>query len=282
METKTVTPNANPKVNPNQAKIDQNKRMVDNLSNIKNQIVVFSGKGGVGKSTVTTNLSYTLLKKYKDIGLLDADITGPNIPKMVGSEDQPYAKDKTTIYPIDKNGLKLISMAPLIPKNEAVIWRGPLRTGVITQFLSDVVWGKLDILLSDLPPGTGDEILTLVQTVKPKIAIIVTTPQEVSLQDCRRAISMAKKLNIPKIAVVENMAGLICPHCGDVIDFFGKGGGEKMAKEMEVEFLGSIPMEMKNRECGDDGTPIVLKYPESITTKAFTDIANKIEKLLEK
>ncbi|MEA3500307.1 MAG: Mrp/NBP35 family ATP-binding protein [Candidatus Marinimicrobia bacterium] len=278
MKTKTVTPNQDK----NQAKIDQNKRMNGNLSNIKNQIVVFSGKGGVGKSTVTANLAYTLLKKYKDVGLLDADITGPNIPQMVGSKDQPYAKDKKTIYPIGKNGLKLISMAPLIPKDQAVIWRGPLRSGVITQFLSDVVWEKLDILLSDLPPGTGDEILTVVQTVKPQIAIIVTTPQEVSLQDCRRAISMAKKLNVPKIGVIENMAGLICPHCGEKIDFFGKGGGEKMANEMGVEFFGSIPMEMKNRECGDEGTPIVLKYPESETSKAFTEVSKKLEKLLKK
>ena len=274
MKTQTVTPNQN--------RNDQEKRIKDNLSIIKNRIVIFSGKGGVGKSTVATNLSYTLLRNYKDIGLLDADITGPNIPKMVGENGQPFAKDKKTIYPVEKNGLKLISIAPMIPKDQAVIWRGPLRSGVITQFLSDVVWGKLDILISDLPPGTGDEILTLVQKVTPQIAIIVTTPQEVSLQDCRRAINMAKKLNIPKITVIENMSGLICPHCGKSIDFFGKGGGKKMAKEMDVEFLGSIPMEMKNRECGDDGTPIVLKYPDSLTSKAFDEITKNVEKLLDK
>ena len=159
MKTQTVTPNQN--------RNDQEKRIKNNLSIIKNRIVIFSGKGGVGKSTVATNLSYTLLRNYKDIGLLDADITGPNIPKMVGENGQPFAKDKKTIYPVEKNGLKLISIAPMIPKDQAVIWRGPLRTGVITQFLSDVVWGKLDILISDLPPGTGDEILTLVQKVTP-------------------------------------------------------------------------------------------------------------------
>jgi len=272
MKTQTVVPN--------QTKNDQEKRIKDNLSIIKKRIVVFSGKGGVGKSTVSTNLSYTLLKNNKNVGLLDADITGPNIPKMVGENGQPFAKDKQTIFPVEKEGLKLISIAPMIPKDEAVIWRGPLRTGVITQFLSDVVWGELDILLSDLPPGTGDEILTLVQKTHPQVAIIVTTPQEVSIQDCRRAINMAKKLNIPKIAVIENMSGLICPHCGKTVDFFGKDGGKKMAKEMNVEFLGSIPMEMKNRECGDNGTPIVLKYPESVTSKAFEEITNKLEKIL--
>ncbi len=272
MKTQTVVPN--------QTKNDQEKRIKDNLAIIKKRIVVFSGKGGVGKSTVSTNLSYTLLRNNKNVGLLDADITGPNIPKMVGENGQPFAKDKQTIFPVEKEGLKLISIAPMIPKDEAVIWRGPLRTGVITQFLSDVVWGELDILLSDLPPGTGDEILTLVQKTHPQVAIIVTTPQEVSIQDCRRAINMAKKLNIPKIAVIENMSGLICPHCGKTVDFFGKDGGKKMAKEMNVEFLGSIPMEMKNRECGDNGTPIVLKYPESVTSKAFEEITNKLEKIL--
>jgi len=163
-----------------------------------------------------------------------------------------------------------------------VIWRGPLRSGTISQFLADVIWDELDILVTDLPPGTGDEILTVSQKIHPQLAIIVTTPQEVSLLDCRRAVNMAKKLNIPKIAVIENMSGLICPNCGEVIDFFGTGGGEQMATDMDVTFLGRIPMEKQSRECGDNGTPVVLKYPESRTAITFNEISGKVIKLLEK
>ena len=164
---------------------------------------------------------------------------------------------------------------------QPVIWRGPLRSNTISQFLADVVWDELDVLVTDLPPGTGDEVLTVSQKMHPQLAIIVTTPQEVSLIDCRRAVNMAKKLDVPKIAVVENMSGLICPHCGEVIDIFGKGGGEQMAKEMNVTFLGRIPMELQGRECGDNGTPMVLKYPESKTAMAFAEITKNVKGLLD-
>lgn len=260
---------------------EQNNRIEKNLKQIKNRIVVFSGKGGVGKSTVAVNLSYALLANKNKVGLLDADITGPNVPQMVGIKGKPEAMDKHQILPHVKEGLRVISIAPMVPKDQPVIWRGPLRSGTINQFIGDVVWEKLDYLISDLPPGTGDEVLTASQKLKPKMAIVVTTPQEVSLLDCRRAVNMAKKLEIPNIAVVENMAGLICPHCGKEIDFFGTGGGKKMAEEMDVDYLGNIPMEKENRELSDAGKPVFLERPDSMTSNSFRTIAENVENILE-
>ena len=259
----------------------QDIRITENLKIIKNRAVVFSGKGGVGKSTVAVNLAYSLIKNGFTTGLMDADITGPNVPQMVGDHSQPDAIDENQLLPKIKNGLRFISIAPMVPENQPVIWRGPLRSGIITQFLADVVWDKLDVLLSDLPPGTGDEVLTAAQKMLPQVAIIVTTPQEVSLLDCRRAVNMAKKLNIKNIGIVENMSGFICPKCGEELDFFGNGGGKKMAEEMDVTYLGHIPMEKENRECGDAGTPIVLKFPESKSAEAFNEIAKNTIALLE-
>jgi len=265
-----------PKQNQNSTLQEQDKKIKDNLDIIKHRIVVFSGKGGVGKSTVAVNLSYALLQQGSSVGLLDADITGPNVPKMVGLDDSPSIDESTKqIIPQIKDGLQVISIAPMIPADAPIIWRGPLRSGAISQFLADVVWGRLDYLLADLPPGTGDEVLTAAQKMLPQMAIVVTTPQEVSLIDCRRAVNMAKKLQIKKIAVVENMAGLVCPHCNETIDFFGRGGGEKMAQEMDVSFLGSIPMEMSTRESGDQGKPVVIEHPEGRTASAFAEIAKK-------
>lgn len=261
---------------------EQDQRIEQNLAMIKYRIAVFSGKGGVGKSTVAVNLAYALLTKKLKVGLLDADITGPNIPQMVGLTGMPEMMDEHQILPQIKAGLRVISIAPMIPKDQPVIWRGPLRSGTISQFLADVVWDKLDVLVTDLPPGTGDEVLTVSQKMHPQMAIIVTTPQEVSLLDCRRAVNMAKKLSIPKIAVVENMSGMICPHCGETIDFFGKGGGEQMAAELQAVFLGRVPMELQTRECGDNGTPAVLQYPDSATAQAFQEISQKVIDLFGK
>lgn len=261
---------------------EQDKRIEQKLENIQYRIAVFSGKGGVGKTTVAVNLAYALMKHDLKVGLLDADITGPNIPQMVGLSGMPEMMDEHQILPQIKAGLRVISIAPMIPKDQPVIWRGPLRSGTISQFLADVVWDKLDVLVTDLPPGTGDEVLTVSQKMHPQLAIIVTTPQEVSLLDCRRAVNMAKKLNVPKIAVVENMSGMICPHCGETIDFFGVGGGEQMAADMDVAFLGRIPMEQQSRECGDDGTPVVLQYPDSASAQAFQEISQKVIDLFGK
>ena len=256
---------------------EQDQRIQENLDRIDHRIVVFSGKGGVGKSTVAVNLAYALNSKKFKIGLMDADITGPNIPQMTGLVGSPQVyEDGKRFFPQEKNGIQIVSMASLMPPEAALIWRGPLRSTVITQFLGDVIWGKLDYLLADLPPGTGDEVLTAAQRMKPQTAIVVTTPQDVSLADCRRAVTMARKLEIPKIAIVENMAGLVCPHCDDVIDLFDKGGGERLAHETGATFLGRVPMEVETRIGGDTGKPAVLNRPDSLTSKAFTEITDAL------
>ncbi|MBN2105494.1 Mrp/NBP35 family ATP-binding protein [bacterium] len=260
---------------------EQDRRIQENLKKIRHRIVVFSGKGGVGKTTVAVNLAFALMKADKKTGLLDADITGPNVLKMAGITGQPFMDGQNQILPMQKEGLQVISMAAMLPEDQPVIWRGPLRSGAISQFLADVIWGDLDYLLADLPPGTGDEVLTAAQRMRPQMAIVVTTPQEVSLLDCKRAVTMAKKLNVPNIGVIENMAGLICPHCEKTIDIFGKGGGERMAKEMDVRFLGKIPMELATREGGDTGEPPVLTRPESGSARAFLSIAEAIGKILK-
>ncbi|NQT27664.1 Mrp/NBP35 family ATP-binding protein [candidate division KSB1 bacterium] len=260
---------------------EQDKNIEAALAQIKHRIVVFSGKGGVGKTTVAVNLAYSLLKQNNQVGLLDADITGPNVPKMTGAESSPASLgDSNHVLPLIQNGLKIISIAPMLPNDAPLIWRGPLRSNAIRQFLADVLWGELDYLLADLPPGTGDEVLTAAQKMLPQMAIVVTTPQEVSLIDCRRAVNMAKKLNIPNIGVVENMSGLVCPHCSEEIDIFGTGGGEKMAKQMDVHFLGRIPMELSVRQGSDEGKPIVLESTPSKTSEAFKKISENVEKIL--
>lgn len=260
---------------------EQLNRIDETLTRRKSRIVIFSGKGGVGKTTVAVNLAYAFVNHHYKVGLLDADITGPNAPKMIGlQENTGLHKTQNFIEPQAKRGLKVISMAPLVPKDTPVIWRGPLRSGTIRQFLADVAWGNLDFLIADLPPGTGDEVLTVAQRMLPQMAIIVTTPQEVSLTDCRRAVNMAKRLKIEKIGVIENMSGFICPHCKKEIDVFGTGGGEKMAEEMGVFFLGCIPMEIETREGGDMGCPIVLANKECKTTRVFMDISESIVDLM--
>ncbi len=258
---------------------ERERRIQRNLEQIRSRVVVFSGKGGVGKTTVAVNLSYALVKKGFQVGLLDADITGPNVPKMIGL-DSTFQSDGTDFQPLEKAGLKVVSIAPLVPKDSPVIWRGPLRSVALTQFLGDATWGKLDFLVADLPPGTGDEVLTSTQKMQPQMAIVVTTPQEMALVDCRRAVNMAKELNVPKIGVVENMSGLRCPRCGAEIDLFGTGGGEQMAKQMGAIFLGKVPMEIETRKGGDRGLPAVLFNPEGNTAGAFSQIALRVTELL--
>ena len=258
---------------------ERERRIQQNLEQIRNRVVVFSGKGGVGKTTVAVNLSYALVRKGFQVGLLDADITGPNVPKMIGL-DSTFQSDGTDFQPLEKAGLKVVSIAPLVPKDSPVIWRGPLRSVALTQFLGDVTWGRLDFLVADLPPGTGDEVLTCTQKMQPQMAIVVTTPQEMALVDCRRAVNMAKELNVPKIGVVENMSGLRCPQCGVEIDLFGTGGGEQMAKQMGTIFLGKVPMDIETRKGGDRGLPAVLFNPKGNTAGAFSQIALRVTELL--
>lgn len=250
---------------------DEQKRISETVSKIKHRIAVFSGKGGVGKTTVSVNLAYAFQLEGFSTGILDADITGPNVAKMLNIESELIYLDEKMI-PFEKYGAKMISMASLIPHGQPLIWRGPMRSKVINQFLADVDWGELDYLIADLPPGTGDEILTIAQEMKPDYALIVTTPQEVSVIDAERAINMAKKLEIPFIGVVENMAGFVCPHCGAVAEIFGAGGGEKLAVDYGVQFLGSIPIDIDARILSDKGKPIVLEKQNCEVSLVFKSI----------
>ena len=254
---------------------EEEKKILDTVSKIKHRIAVFCGKGGVGKTTVAVNIAYTFQSEGYATGILDADITGPNVPKMLNVNDDLIFLDEK-IIPFEKYGAKMISMASMIKSGQPLIWRGPMRSKVINQFLADVNWGELDYLIADLPPGTGDEILTIAQEMKPDYAVIVTTPQEVSVMDAERAINMARKLEIPFIGVVENMSGFVCPHCSAVIDLFGSGGGKKLADDYSVQFLGSIPIDIDARILSDKGKPIVLEKPDCEVTNAFKSIAGFI------
>jgi ATP-binding protein involved in chromosome partitioning len=254
---------------------EEQKRIIETISKIKHRIAVFSGKGGVGKTTVSVNLTYAFQIEGFSTGILDADITGPNVPKMLNVKSQLiYLNER--IIPFEKYGGKMISMASLIEHGQPIIWRGPMRSKVINQFLADVDWGELDFLIADLPPGTGDEILTIAQEMKPDYAIIVTTPQEVSVIDAERAINMARKLNIPSIGIIENMSGFVCPHCKAIVDIFGSGGGEKLASDYDVQFLGSIPIDIDARIFSDKGKPIILEKPDCEVSKAFKSISELI------
>jgi len=250
------------------------------MGQIKNRVVVFSGKGGVGKTTVAVNLAYVLEKQGMRVGLLDADITGPNVPQMVGITETAQVEAGRMI-PHVVQGIKVISLASIVPAGTPVIWRGPLRSKAIDQFLGEASWGELDFLIVDLPPGTGDEVLTITQRTSPQMAIIVTTPQEVALIDARRATNLAKKMEIERIGIVENMSGLICPHCGAQIDLFGAGGGEREAKKLSLLFLGKIPIDPSVRVEADAGRPIVLANPEATISQAFFAIAAQIERTLK-
>lgn len=241
---------------------------------IAHRIVVFSGKGGVGKTTVAVNLACTLGLRSPTVGLLDADITGPNVLQMLGIHEAPESLNEKLI-PHKQHNVRAVSLASLLPADAAIIWRGPMRSKALEQLLEDTAWGDTDTLIIDLPPGTGDEALTIAQKVKPQLAIIVTTPQEVALLDARRAISFARKLDIPGLAIVENMSGLVCPHCSERIDLFGSGGGHLEAERQGIRFLGAIPMDPAARVAADAGRPFVLDHPDSLVAQSFVKIADQ-------
>jgi Mrp family chromosome partitioning ATPase len=259
--------------------VAENEKISKNLQNIRHRIVVFSGKGGVGKTTVSVNLALGLKMMDQNTGLLDADVTGPNVPKMLGLTAEPVVAGGR-IYPRTHLKIKVISLATLIAGDQPIIWRGPMRSKLLNQFLGDVDWGKLDYLIADLPPGTGDEILTMTQKMEPDFAVIVTTPQELSLIDASKAVNMAKKMKIPHIGIVENMSGLICPKCGHLIELFGRGGGKQQARDMDVPFLGSIPMNIETISLADQGKPIIIEQPDADISVAFIDIIGNIRHLL--
>ncbi|MDK2913100.1 MAG: ATP-binding protein involved in chromosome partitioning [Thermococcaceae archaeon] len=267
------------------------QRIEEKQKKWKYKIAVLSGKGGVGKSTVAVNLATALAKKGYFVGILDADIHGPNVAKMLGVDKADVLAERledgrfemippTADFMGQITPIKVMSMGFLVPEDQPVIWRGALVTKAIKQLLGDTKWGELDFMIIDFPPGTGDEILTVTQTLQLDAAIVVTTPQEVALLDTGKAVNMMKKMEVPYIAVVENMSYLICPHCGNEIDLFGRGGGRKLAEKEGVEFLGEIPIDLKAREASDAGIPIVL-YGDTIAAKAFMELAEKLVKKLE-
>jgi len=261
----------------------QGKAVSDGLSKVKYKIMVMSGKGGVGKTTVAVNLAITLAAKGLEVGIVDADLHGPNVPKMLGVDKMFPGAGEGKILPVTvPPRLKVISMALLLRDSDIpVIWRGPMKMTAIKQFFSDVEWGELDYLIIDLPPGTGDEPLSVVQLISDVDgSIIVTTPQEVALLDSRKTVNFAKQLETPIIGIVENMSGLVCPKCGEKIDLFKVGGGERSAKEMEVPFLGAIPIDPKIVEDSDSGKPFILSRSEA--SESFENIADKVREAIEK
>ena len=248
----------------------------DNLiPGVKYVIAVSSGKGGVGKSTVSVNLAVALALTGAKVGLLDADIYGPNIPMMMGVTKPPEQIDGK-IAPAESHGVKLISMGFFVPEETAVVWRGPMVHTAIQQLFRDVLWGELDYLLIDLPPGTGDAQLTLTQLVPLTGAITVTTPQEVALHDVRKGIMMFQKVNVPLLGIVENMSYFLCGHCGERTEIFSHGGGERAAAKLGIPFLGRVPIDPAIRDGGDSGNPIVVADPASPQSAAFREIAQKI------
>jgi ATP-binding protein involved in chromosome partitioning len=246
------------------------------LPGVKNVIAVASGKGGVGKSTVSVNLAVALARDGASVGLLDADITGPNIPLMLGLEGQPGKTEGNKIQPLTRHGVKAISIQFFVPQGQPIIWRGPLVGGAISQFLRDVDWGELDYLVVDLPPGTSDAQLTLAQAVPISGAVLVTTPQEVSLLDVEKALAMFKRMSVPVIGVVENMTALACPHCGEPIELFGRGGGERFTRDHGLEYLGGVPLDITVRQGGDVGVPAVAQREPGAAALALTAIARTI------
>ena len=240
-------------------------------------VAVLSGKGGVGKSTVAVNLAMALHQLGMSVGLMDADIYGPSVPLMFGAGgERPKTAGGQNFYPVERYGVKLISMAFFLTDKSPVIWRGPMVMGAVRQFLTDTLWGTQDFLIVDLPPGTGDAQLTLAQQVALDGAVIVTTPQDVALLDAARAVKMLQQLHCPLIGVVENMSAFVCPDCGERDELFGSGGGAKLAMDEGTRLLAQIPIDLAVRESGDAGMPIVLKNPEHPASRAFMDLARAV------
>jgi len=260
------------------AAMRERMKMAQRMSRIKHKIVVMSGKGGVGKSTVAANLAVALASDGP-VGLVDADVTGPDIPLLMGVEDAQVNATETGMEPtIGPAGVKIISMGQLIDRDSPVVWRGPLKIKALKQMLSDVEWGDLDYLVLDLPPGTSDEPLSVAQEIPDADgAVVVATPQEVALLDVRKSIGFAKAVHLPILGIVENMSGMVCPHCGKPVDVFKTGGAEVAAKEFGIPFLGRIPLDPRIVVGGDAGKPFILEHPDSEAAKAFRGIVANLK-----
>ena len=246
------------------------------LPGVSNIVAIGSGKGGVGKTTLSVNLAVALAKLGHKVGLLDADVYGPNVPLMLGTNAQPKAVADNRIEPILAFGLKVISVGFLNPGDKPIIWRGPMLHQIIRQFLGSVEWGQLDYMVVDLPPGTGDVALSLIQTVPLTGAVVVSTPSDVSLQDGRKAIEMFRQMKVDIAGVVENMSYFVCPHCSHEVDIFSRGGAELMAKRFDVPFLGSIALDPEVRKAGDGGKPVVLEGENSPHAKSIYEFARRV------
>jgi ATP-binding protein involved in chromosome partitioning len=250
------------------------------LPDVKSIIAVASGKGGVGKSTVATNIAVALGQLGANVGLLDADIYGPSIPLMMGVKEAPEMNRDKKLIPLVNHGIKMMSIGFLLPDNEALVWRGPMVANALTQLMSDVNWGELDYLVVDLPPGTGDAQLTLSQVVPLTGAVIVTTPQDVALMDAKRGIGMFQKVNVPILGIIENMSYFMCPNCNHRTEIFSYGGAKKACESFDVPFLGEIPLDIETRLAGDNGKPVVIAKPETANAKAFFDVAKRIASMV--
>ena len=245
------------------------------IPGLRNAVAISAGKGGVGKSTVAVNVALALSQAGARVGLLDADVYGPNVPIMLGLTEQPRAAADGRMQPLEAHGLKVISFGTILKPGQPVIWRGPMLAKALREFLYEVAWGELDYLVIDLPPGTGDVQLSLAQSMPMTGAVICTTPQDVSLADVSRGIEMFRKLNVPVLGVVENMSGFICPHCSERTDVFGSGGGRELAERYELAFLGAIPLDPRIR-VGVDGAPFMVAAPDSPVGRVFAEVASHI------
>ncbi len=249
---------------------------VDPIKGVRNIIAVASGKGGVGKSTTATNLALALIANGARVGILDADIYGPSQPHMLGVKQQPESKDGKTLEPVVSHQIQSMSIGYLIEEETPMIWRGPMVTQALEQLLKDTNWHDLDYLVVDLPPGTGDTQLTLAQKIPVSCAVIITTPQDISLIDARKGLKMFEKVNVPVLGVIENMSIHICSKCGHEEHIFGQGGGLRMAQESDVDFLGALPLDISIRESGDSGNPTVVSEPEGRITQMYREIARRV------
>ncbi len=250
------------------------------LKDVRHILAVASGKGGVGKSTVAVNLAVALADCGLTVGLMDADIYGPSAPTLLGLSGKPQVSSARRLVPLDAHGIRAMSMGFLLDPDKAAIWRGPMVAGAVSQLLHDVEWGALDVLVVDMPPGTGDAQLTLVQRAKPSGALIVSTPQDLALADARRAVQMFRRVDVPILGIVENMSVFICPHCGGESAIFGQGGAETEAQRLGAPFLGAIPLEMAVRESADQGQPLVRTEPKSFSAQRFVEIARHLAEVL--
>ncbi|WP_027068464.1 Mrp/NBP35 family ATP-binding protein [Euryhalocaulis caribicus] len=268
---------AGPSVQETAKKPETKPEAPDGAKDVKRIIAVASGKGGVGKSTVTANLAVALSQLGLKVGLLDADIYGPSQPKLLGLEGRPDSdSDRKRITPMSAHGLKVLSIGSMVDAEQPMVWRGPMTSNAMLQMLNEGDWGALDVLLVDMPPGTGDTALGLAQTKRLNGAVIVSTPQDLALIDARRSIAMFDKVNVPVFGVIENMSQFICPHCGQASDIFGHGGARHEAEERGLPFLGEIPLTMRLRESGEEGAPLVATAPEDPASVVYFDVARTL------